>query len=654
MHRSLTQRLLAPLVEIRGEEVRGALLMFVYAFLLMTSYNIVQPLTRSKLISGLGAVNIPYVVFVSSVIVGVCARDVLVSYGEPVLDALNYFLRDPAENVWVRRHIPSTIARIPSQKAVDILVDALHEPDGFLRYKVLAALEAIRRDDHRDLKINPDAVEALALREAGRYFNYLILHDSLFVRSGFPADGLLGHALQEKVRRTTDRVYLLLGLLYPWKDVAAARWAIERGDARARAGELEYLDNVLRGTLRQRLVAMLEDAPIRETLRKANVILETRPRDANQTLAQLIHDEDEIVAAAAIDLVADRKVWTLADDVERVLARRDPKDRFVFEAAPWTLAAHRMSERRRRALWREPLPAVQLAARLRHIPLFASVSVDELFRIADTGCQIRYEPGRTLFQEGAVPHQLHVLLDGALSVQREGRQCARIEPPAALGIEPVLQGVPMRETIRTLEPTACLAFSAGDVRALVSESSELVRGLVRSCAPPGSESLVVRGGPGAAAAVAGFVAEGLRPIEKVLVLEQIPVFKSVSAAEMLHLASIARPVVLRQGATLVGEAESAIVAVLDGRVSLEASGQEPAVIAETGDAFGVHETLAGVRLERKAVVVHGGHGLTIERDDLFNLLGQRPVLLHELFAGLLVMPGHPPTPPAQPAREVSV
>jgi CRP-like cAMP-binding protein len=357
-------------------------------------------------------------------------------------------------------------------------------------------------------------------------------------------------------------------------------------------------------------------------------------------------DDDEVVAAAAIDLVEERQIWTLADGIEHALAHRDPNDRFVFEAASWTLAAHRMSEGRRRALWREPLPTLQLAARLRHIPLFASVSVDELFRIADTGRQIRYEPGRTLFQEGVVPRQVHVLLDGALSVQKDGRPGGRIEPPAALGIEPVLQGVAMRETIRTLEPTACLSFSADDVRAFVSGSSELVQGLVRTLAngtAPGPDSPVVRGGPGAAAAVAGFVAEGLRPIGKVLVLEQIPVFKSVSAAEMLHLASIARPVVLHQGATLVGEAESAIVAVLEGRVSLEAPGQAAPVIAERGDAFGVHETLAGARLERKAVVVRGGHGLRIERDDLFNLMGQRPALLQELFAGLLVVPGHQPT-----------
>ena len=38
-------------------------MMFAYSFLAMTSYNIIQPLTRSKLIPDLGAVNIPYVIF---------------------------------------------------------------------------------------------------------------------------------------------------------------------------------------------------------------------------------------------------------------------------------------------------------------------------------------------------------------------------------------------------------------------------------------------------------------------------------------------------------------------------------------------------------------------------------------------------------------
>ena len=68
---SLLQRALAPLVDIRREETVTALLMFAYSFLAMTAYNIIQPLTRSKLISSLGAVNVPWVIFGSGLIIGV-------------------------------------------------------------------------------------------------------------------------------------------------------------------------------------------------------------------------------------------------------------------------------------------------------------------------------------------------------------------------------------------------------------------------------------------------------------------------------------------------------------------------------------------------------------------------------------------------------
>jgi HEAT repeat protein len=53
------------------------------------------------------------------------ARGVLVGYGEAVVDTLAFFMKDPDEDIWVRRHIPATLARIPSQATMDTLVGAL-------------------------------------------------------------------------------------------------------------------------------------------------------------------------------------------------------------------------------------------------------------------------------------------------------------------------------------------------------------------------------------------------------------------------------------------------------------------------------------------------------------------------------------------------
>ncbi len=113
------------------------------------------------------------------------ARDALVAYGEGVLNTLVYLLRDPGEDLWVRRHLPATIARIPAQKSVDILIKALQDPDGFLRYKALTGLEKLHRD-HPELRIDRPPIEALTSKQAQSYFNYLTLHYNLFDRGSCP------------------------------------------------------------------------------------------------------------------------------------------------------------------------------------------------------------------------------------------------------------------------------------------------------------------------------------------------------------------------------------------------------------------------------------------------------------------------------------
>ena len=347
------------------------------------------------------------------------ARAALASYGEPVVDSLAFFLRDPEEDIWVRRHIPGTLAQIPSQKTVDVLVAALEERDGFIRYKVVSALERLRRE-HPEFTLKPEPIEHLVVQEGRRYFNFLSLHDNLFGKSKLAADSLLAQGLREQMTRLRNRIFKLLTLLYPPADIDAARWTLDHGDSRGRSGASEYLDNILSAPLRKQVLPVIEDMPQEERVRRGNVILKTRPRDVEETLLQLINDDDPVTAAAAIDVVREQKMWSLADDVEHVLAHRDVKDWYVFEAASWTLAEQRMPAERRRELWLEPLPAAELAGRLRRLPLFASVSIDELFRIAGASRQVRHEPGSVLTQEGAVPASIHILLDGRVATGSRG------------------------------------------------------------------------------------------------------------------------------------------------------------------------------------------------------------------------------------------
>ena len=564
------------------------------------------------------------------------ARAVLVSYGEAIIEPLAHFLRDQDEDVWVRRHIPGTLAQIPSQRAVDVLVETLDDPDGFLRFKAIAGLERLRQSD-APLTFPREAIEKHTVREANRYFNYYSLHHNVFGRRQLPANALLARALEQKMVRARARVYHLLGLIYPWKDIAAAQWTLEHGEPRARASASEYLDNLLTGQLRRRIMPLLEELPEDEKVRRANVLLRTRPRDTEETLLSLINDEDQVIAAAAIDLVRQAALWNLGDDIEHVLAHRDARDWYVFEAASWALAERRMPAERRRELWLEPLPAAELAGRLTRLPLFASVTVDELFRIAGTSRQVRHESGAILAQDGAAPETVHLLIDGRVTASGlDGHH--PIEAPAALGLTEALQGQAMRQTLRTSGVAVTLALGVEELRVLLADNTELVRGLFSTIADqtPGAGLAAVPTGE-RGRDLERLAADGVQAVEKVLALERVPVFARLSVEEGRHLADIAHTVSFAEGATLFEEAAPpAIWVLLAGQVGLsQADG--PQTIARAGDVLGAIHALAGRPLGRAAVAVTAGAALRIDGDDLFELLGERPYLLRQLFAGMFAL-----------------
>ena len=581
------------------------------------------------------------------------ARETLIRYGEPVVGTLRRVLDDPREDVWVRRHVPATLARIPCQASLDIVVATLDTSDSFLRFKALAAAEKLRRE-HPALAFDPEPFERLALAEGRIYFSRLDHYDSVFARDGMPRDAVLAHALREKIDRAVDRIYRLLGVIHTWRDMAAARWAIEQGDPRARAGALEYLDNVLAGRLRGVLLPVLEAAPVEEKLKRAHAILKTGPRGAEETLAELIRDDDPVVAAAAIDLVGAQRLWNLRDQVEQVLAGRDGADAYVAEAASWALAACAAAERRRPVPRTEALPAAAQVDRIRRLPLFASVGVDELFRIARAGHQTRREPGTTVLREGAPPEEHHLLLDGQVTAVRQGAEPRRIAAPAALGFEDAIAGRHVADTIRTSGPSILLTFSDRTLRTLLSDNIDLVQGLFRMVADVADIPVgVIKGSlPADLEAFSG----SLTDVQKGLVLRRIRLFARVTGVEMLHLAAVAKQIEIEPDAVFTDRtAPVGAGIVLSGELALrDTDGDSPRMVlqAQPGDIFGLYGLLAGADARARVwpptaapaadtdaraqawrfVTASACSLLWIERDEFFDLLSQRSDLLRQVFA----------------------
>jgi CRP-like cAMP-binding protein len=235
----------------------------------------------------------------------------------------------------------------------------------------------------------------------------------------------------------------------------------------------------------------------------------------------------------------------------------------------------------------------------------------------------------------------HVLLDGQVTVTGDRRQPETVSAPAPFGFIEILQSKPMRRTVRAAGTAVTLALTAEELRTQLAYNPELVRGLFATMAGRARKAGMRQVFPtGAARELQQLGADGLQPVEKVLALQRVPIFKYLSAEEARNLASITRTVTMTEGMPLFQAADRpATWLIISGAVQLEGDENRPATVAGAGDAIGSFAALGGPRVGQNAHVTAAGLALHIDRDDLFEMLGDRPEMLKQLFAGIMEAPG---------------
>ena len=194
------------------------------------------------------------------------ARSALVAYGQSIIPALQHFMFDPGEEIWVRRALPKTLARIGGPQALEALVDGLATRDGLQRRKVIEALGSLRQAGFAP---NPSLIEGQISVECHQFLRTRLDLWSLEGSRRHSSARLLERLLQDRLKRRFGNIFALLGLLHPVAEIRAAYRGIRRNRADHRVHALEYLDNLLVGTTRQRVFAVIDELPQGERLRIA-------------------------------------------------------------------------------------------------------------------------------------------------------------------------------------------------------------------------------------------------------------------------------------------------------------------------------------------------------------------------------------------------
>jgi HEAT repeat protein len=256
------------------------------------------------------------------------ARAALVPFGAEALGPLEEALRDEHLPQEVRRHVPRTISRFPAAAAAPpLLRQLLREEDGAVRYKILRGLGRLAAEN-ADL-----ALDAAVLREATRRTLealFRLVHWRTVLTDGAAADprrATPGHELllalvRDREAHAVERLFRLLGLQFRGEDFEKIYRGLRNASAKARAGSRELLENLIRPPLREAVLAVVDDVPDQERLRRAGALYEARPLSYEALLALLIEEPHETVRCLAIYHVGELGLSALGPRLEAVRAER--------------------------------------------------------------------------------------------------------------------------------------------------------------------------------------------------------------------------------------------------------------------------------------------------------------------------------------------
>ena len=225
------------------------------------------------------------------------ARIALARYGEPVLARIAERLKDPATSDGARRILPRVLARIDSQRSVEILLDYLQRDEPAVRRAVILSLEKLR-GRFPGLSFDDPRVEALLYAEVERFWLFGRARVPFEKLEATPPRKLLMDTLSQRRDDCVRHVFLLLGLRFPVRDMSTAYVALTSGRPELRASATEFLDNLLPRDLKEAIIPMFDGNAlgVGERSKPGSDPLE----DENAALQALMEAPDPWVRACAL------------------------------------------------------------------------------------------------------------------------------------------------------------------------------------------------------------------------------------------------------------------------------------------------------------------------------------------------------------------
>ncbi len=282
------------------------------------------------------------------------AIEAVKNYGRSILPVLSEMVESRETDIASCRFIPHAIKRFESQEAIRSLFVLLGDTDLSIRLEVIRALSDLRRSNPH-LKFNRHRVGNVILDECKLYHQTLsAMHTQIIISyrnrkrsrkeisdEERDARRSLLDLLERRLDSGLERIFKLLGLKYLQRDVEIAYEGLLSEKHEAQASAIEFLDNLLTGDLKRRLLPIIEESALDVSSEEVQQQIKHRIPSEKECFEQLLMGNDFKVKLAVLYLIKQQADPGYLNLVKEYAESDDPKIKtFALKALSVLQGAH--------------------------------------------------------------------------------------------------------------------------------------------------------------------------------------------------------------------------------------------------------------------------------------------------------------------------
>jgi CRP-like cAMP-binding protein len=425
------------------------------------------------------------------------AGEALVKYGPKILGTLRDYLLDENADIEIRRSIPLIISRIGSEEAVDILTNSLHQQNPKLQLKVIKALNKIRVqspiNSETDSEWNSQTakIEEQLLSDVKEYYETVMLlhvynpeYQWSFSRQ---RRDLVHCCLEEKLEILLERIFRLLGLIYPPTDLYHAYHGLSSENAIIRANSLELLDNLLESEHKNMVFPIIDDDINRNYLLEVGESLGIGIcKSRVEVLESLLESNEPLILLCAIEAVHNQQIEKLYPLVEKALSHPEEMVRGTAERVMGLIQARTQTlpgqnnvldlNKTRELIKGNDLTGLEKIKYLQKSILFANCRLDQLLEIAAISQKVVFKKGDIIFHKNDPGDSLYCIVEGKVELNKEGTTFKTIiGKRESFGTLAILDRKPRTATATAESDVIALKISSDDFYNLLADRIKIVQ-----------------------------------------------------------------------------------------------------------------------------------------------------------------------------------